>query len=218
MDDDRLLPRPKLRGWLHAVTAPAALAYGIVLVIISRHTAARVSVGVFAGSAALLFAVSATFHRRQWGPRMHAVLQRLDHASIFLVIAGSYTPFSVLLLPAGQARTLLILVWGGALAGIAFRVFWLHAPRWLYTPTYILLGWAALAFAPDFLASGQPWAIAMAATGGVLYTIGGVIYGIRCPDPSPRWFGFHEIFHALTVAAFAAHAVGVGLAAHSAGA
>ena len=116
------------------------------------------------------------------------------------------------------AWLLLALVWGGALAGIAFRVFWLHAPRWLYTPTYMVLGWAAIGFAPGFLASGQPWAIAMAATGGVLYTIGGVIYGIRRPDPSPRWFGFHEIFHALTVAAFATHAVGVGLAAHAAGA
>ncbi|MBL8932458.1 MAG: hemolysin III family protein [Kineosporiaceae bacterium] len=203
--------RPLLRGWLHAVTAPAALAYGVVLVVLAQHTAARVSVGVFAGSAALLFTISATFHRRHWGPRMHAVLQRLDHAAIFLVIAGSYTPFSVLLLPPGPARTLLALVWGGALAGVAFRVFWLHAPRWLYTPTYIVLGWAALAFLPDFLDAGHPAALTLAVVGGVLYTAGGVIYGLRRPDPSPRWFGFHEIFHALTVAAFVAHAVGVGL-------
>jgi hemolysin III len=201
-----------LRGWLHLATVPAALACGIVLVLLAHGTPARVSVAVFAATAAALFAVSATFHRGRWGPRTHAVLNRVDHAAIFLVIAGSYTPFAVLLLPAGPARNLLILVWGGALAGIVFRVFWLHAPRWLYTPTYIVLGWAALAFLPDFLAARRPWVLAMALLGGLLYTAGGVIYALRRPNPWPRWFGFHEVFHSCTVAAFAAHCLGVGLA------
>ncbi len=204
--------RPHLRGWLHAATFPAAVGFGIVLMFLARDTSTRIAVAIFAGSAALLFAVSATFHRGNWGPRAHAVLRRLDHASIFLVIAGSYTPFSVLLLPPGPARTLLALVWSGAIAGVLFRVFWLKAPRWLYTPTYILLGWAAVAFLPDFLAGGRPAVLALALTGGLLYTAGGIIYGLRRPNFSPRWFGFHELFHALTVAAFAAHCVGVGIA------
>ncbi len=177
--------RPHLRGWLHAATFPAAVAFGIVLMFLARDTSTRIAVAIFAGSAALLFGVSATFHRGNWGPRAHAVLRRLDHASIFLVIAGSYTPFSVLLLPPGPARTLLALVWSGAIAGVLFRVFWLKAPRWLYTPTYILLGWAAVAFLPDFLAGGRPAVLALALTGGLLYTAGGIIYGLRRPNFSP---------------------------------
>jgi len=213
MDQPPIRPdRPHLRGWLHAATFPAAVALGVILMIISRDTTARVSVAIFTGTAALLFGVSATFHRGHWGPRAHAALRRLDHASIFLVIAGSYTPFTVLLLPPGKARTLLVLVWSGAIAGVVFRVFWLHAPRWLYTPTYILLGWAAVAFLPDFLAGGRPAVLLLALAGGLLYTAGGVVYALRRPNLSSRWFGFHELFHAFTVAAFAAHCVGVGLA------
>jgi hemolysin III len=191
---------------------PAALATGLALVLLAQGMAARASVLIFAGAAALLFGVSAAFHRGSWGPRGHAALRRLDHANIFLLIAASYTPFTVLLLPPGRARVLLIVVWTGALAGVLFRVFWLHAPRWLYTPAYILLGWAAVAFLPDFLRGGGVAVLALAAAGGVLYTLGGIVYGLRRPNPFPRWFGFHEVFHALTVAAFAAHSVGVGLA------
>lgn len=204
--------KPRLRGVLHAITFPIAIAYGVVLVVLARGVASRVSVAIFAGTAALLFGVSALFHRGDWGPRTYAVLRRLDHANIFLVIAGSYTPFTVLLLPPGPARMLLAVVWGGAALGVAFRVFWLRAPRWLYTPVYIALGWAALGFAPDFLASGLTAAFVLAACGGVLYTAGGIIYGLRRPNPSPRWFGFHEVFHALTVGGFTAHCVGIGIA------
>lgn len=210
--DEVSIPKPHLRGWLHAITFPLALAYGTVLVVLARGAAARVSLAVFAATAALLFGVSALFHRGTWGPRAHAVLRRLDHANIFLVIAGSYTPFTVLLLPEGSARTLLAVVWGGAALGVLFRVLWLRAPRWLYTPIYIALGWAALAFLPDFLAGEHPVAFAFAAAGGILYTVGGVIYGLRRPDPSPTWFGFHELFHALTVGGFVAHCTGLTLA------
>jgi hemolysin III len=204
--------RPRLRGLLHAATFPLAVAIGAVLVTLAEGMVERVAVAVFAVTASVLFGVSALFHRGRWGPRTHAVLRRLDHANIFLVIAGTYTPFAVLLLPDGAARTLLGLVWGGAVLGVLFRVLWLRAPRWLYTPVYIALGWAAIAFVPDFLAGDGDAAFALAAAGGVLYTAGGVIYGLRRPDPLPGWFGFHELFHALTVAAFAIHSVGVTLA------
>jgi hemolysin III len=140
-----------------------------------------------------------------------AVLKRLDHANIFLIIAGTYTPFAVVLLPEGPARTLLWIVWSGALAGVAFRVLWVGAPRWLYVPVYVALGWVAVAYLPQFADAG-PAVLALVVAGGLLYTAGGVVYGLRRPDPSPRWFGFHEVFHALTIVAFAAHCTGLALA------
>lgn len=201
-----------LRGWLHAGTAPLALLAGIVLMVLAENPTQRLAVAVFAGTTTALFAVSATFHRGTWGPRAAAVLRRLDHAGIFLVIAGTYTPYAVLLLPERTARVLLAVVWGGALLGVLFRVLWLRAPRWLYTPVYIALGWAAVFVLPDFVAGGRPVVLALAVVGGVLYTVGGIVYALRRPDPFPRWFGFHEVFHALTVVAFVVHSVGVGLA------
>ncbi len=206
--------KPRLRGWLHAGTFPVALVAGIVLVVLSPAGSVRWSTAVFATTACLLFGVSALYHRFGWSPRMHGVLQRLDHANIFLIIAGSYTPFSVMLLPPGTARTLLWIVWAGALAGVAFRVLWVGAPRWLYVPVYIALGWLSVVYLPDFLRGGAA-VFGLVAAGGVLYTLGGVVYGLRRPDPSPRWFGFHEVFHALTVAAFALHYAGVSIAAYT---
>lgn len=203
--------KPQLRGWLHLGAFPLAVVTGGLLTLLARAGSARAAVGVFAVSAALLFGVSALYHRGHWGPRAAAVLQRLDHANIFLIIAGTYTPFAVLLLPTGRARTLLWIVWTGAVGGVAFRVLWIGAPRWLYVPVYIALGWVAVAYLPEFARAGGA-VLALVVTGGLLYTAGGLVYGIRRPDPSPRWFGFHEVFHALTVLAFAAHCAGLALA------
>ncbi|WP_435839237.1 PAQR family membrane homeostasis protein TrhA, partial [Streptodolium elevatio] len=139
-----------MRGWLHAGMSPLALAGGIVLVVVSRSAAAVAACSVFAASALLLFGTSGVYHRGTWGPRGEAVLRRLDHANIFLIIAGTYTPLAVLLLPEDQQVVLLSLVWAGALAGVAFRVLWIGAPRWLYTPCYIALGWVAVFYLPDF--------------------------------------------------------------------
>ncbi|GCD34273.1 DNA-binding protein [Streptomyces chrestomyceticus JCM 4735] len=138
-------------------------------------------------SACLLFGTSALYHRGTWGRRGEAVLRRLDHANIFLIIAGTYTPLAVLLLPAGQQRILLSLVWGGATAGIAFRVFWINAPRWLYTLCYIALGWAAVFYLPDFAHTGGTAVVALIIVGGLLYTAGAAVYGLKRPDPSPTW-------------------------------
>lgn len=207
--------KPHLRGWLHAATAPLALVAGIVLVVLSPTTATRIGSGIFAASALILFTVSATMHRGRWSCRVNLFLRRVDHSSIFLLIAGSYTPFTLLLVE-GSARTVLLCVaWGGALLGIAFRVLWTDAPRWLYTPIYIALGWASIFFADDFLHSGATVAVTLLAAGGLIYTLGGVVYGLQRPNPFPAWFGFHEVFHTLTIAAFATHYVGVSFATYA---
>jgi len=203
--------RPRLRGWLHLGTFPLALVAGAALTVLAPAGGHRAAVAVFGITAVLLFGVSALYHRRPWGPRAMAVLKRLDHANIFLIIAGTYTPFAVVLLPPGTARTLLWIVWSWAVAGVAFRVLWIGAPRWLYVPVYVALGWVAVAYLPWFAQAG-PAVLALIVGGGLLYTAGGVVYGFRRPNPSPRWFGFHEVFHALTVVAFCAHCRGLAFA------
>lgn len=203
---------PRLRGWLHAGTFPLAVAAGVVLAALAPEGRARTGAVVFTACAALLFGTSAIYHRGRWSARAHAVLKRLDHANIFLIIAGSYTPFALCLLPEAQARLLLVVVWAGALAGMAFRVLWVEAPRWLTTPTYVALGWVAVFFFGPLSHGGGGLVMSLIVAGGVLYTLGAVVYGTRRPDPSPRWFGFHEVFHACTVLAFLAHVVAVALA------
>lgn len=206
--------KPKLRGWLHAGITPLTLAAGIVLIVLSPTVATRVGSAIFAGTALVLFAVSALYHRFYWGPRMNAVLRRLDHSNIFLLIAGSYTPFAITLLEPPQRDALLIIVWSGAVLGVLFRVFWSHAPRLLYTPIYVALGWVAIFYAGD-LGSGGPAVTTLLVVGGGLYTLGGLVYGLKKPDPFPSWFGFHEVFHLLTIAAFVCHYVAASIATYS---
>ncbi|MFF2999561.1 hemolysin III family protein [Streptomyces sp. NPDC057950] len=205
--------KPRLRGWLHAGVFPLALAGGIVLIVVSHSAAAVAACSVYALSACLLFGTSAVYHRGTWGPRGEAVLRRLDHANIFLIIAGTYTPLAVLLLPQDRQWVLLALVWAGALAGVAFRILWIGAPRWLYTPCYIALGWVAVFNLPEFARTGGTAVVMLVTAGGLLYTAGAVVYGLKRPNPSPAWFGFHEVFHALTIAAFTAQYTAIFLAA-----
>jgi hemolysin III len=214
--------KPKLRGWLHLGTAPLTLAGGIVLIALSPNAATRVGSALFTGTALILFTVSAIYHRGTWSPKVWAFLRRFDHSNIFLLIAGSYTPFSLLLLDGVEQIVLLSVVWGGAVLGVLFRVFWAGAPRWLYLPIYLALGWAAVFFIPSFadgaldLGVGIGTAVlVLVIVGGGLYTIGGVVYGFKRPDPWPTWFGFHEIFHVFTILAFVSHYVGVSLATYS---
>lgn len=207
--------KPKLRGWLHAGMFPLTVAAGIVLIALAPTTPARIAAAVFSITAWLLFGTSAVYHRGNWSPRVAGVLKRLDHSNIFLIIAGSYTPFS-LLLPGDQARTMLVIVWSGAVAGVLFRVFWVGAPRWLYTPIYVALGWVAVFYLGPLLRFGGPAIVTLIAVGGLLYTLGALVYGIKRPNPSPRWFGFHEIFHTLTVAAFTAHYIAASMSVYGA--
>lgn len=208
--------KPHLRGWLHAGMVPLSLAAGIVLIALAPTTNARIAATVFSVTAWLLFGTSAVYHRGNWSPAVAGVLKRMDHSNIFLIIAGTYTPFA-LLLPRGQAVQMLLIVWIGAIGGVLFRVFWVGAPRWLYTPIYVALGWVAVFYMGPLLHFGGPAIVTLLAVGGLLYTAGALVYGIKRPNPSPRWFGFHEIFHTLTVAAFVVHYIAVAMSVYGAG-
>lgn len=204
--------RPSWRGWIHAGTFPAAIALGVILITLAHGAAAKWSSAVFMACSLLLFGISALYHRFNWSPRTKKVLKRLDHANIFLLIAGTYTPITVLALPQPKSMILLILVWSGALLGIGFRVFWIGAPRWLYVPIYLLLGWAAMMFIVDFFQANAAMMILILA-GGLFYTAGAIVYGLKKPNPLPGTFGFHEIFHSFTLLAFLCHWTGTFLVA-----
>jgi hemolysin III len=196
--------KPTWRGWIHAATFPVALVAGIVLIVLAQGPAAKWASAVFMTTSLLLFGNSAVYHRFNWGPTTKAVLKRIDHANILLLIAGTYTPIAVLALPTQQAVLLLSLVWAGAILGILFRVFWINAPRWLYVALYLVLGWAAVMYLPQLWAANHLMVV-FVALGGVLYTVGAVIYAMKRPNPWPGHFGFHEIFHVCTVLAFLCH-------------
>ncbi len=196
--------KPTWRGWIHAGTFPFTIAAGIVLICLAQGAPAKWASAVFVLTSMLLFGNSALYHRFNWKPRTKVVLKRIDHANIFLLIAGTYTPLAVLALPPSKGILLLSFVWGGALLGIGFRVFWINAPRWLYVPIYLLLGWAAMMYIVD-LVNANVAMMVLVLIGGVFYTIGAVIYGVKRPNPFPGRFGFHEIFHTLTVLAFLCH-------------
>ncbi len=203
-------PKPILRGWQHLVAAPVAGLATLVLVGASPGHL-RPAGAVFAVTTILLFVVSAVYHRGQFTPRVTAMLQRWDHANIFLVIAGTATPFAVGLLEPGPARNLLAVLWLGAAGGALTRILWIRAPRWLFVPMYLALGWAGAMFLPSFLSSQtltgptQAWVLGLILLGGVLYTIGAGVFAFGWPNPSPRWFGFHEVFHSFTLGGWLSH-------------
>ena len=157
----------------------------------------------------VLFGSSAVYHRGNWSPRVTAALRRLDHSNIFLLIAGTYTPLAVMLLPESQMQLLLTVIWIAALGGILMRQFWIWAPRWLYVPIYIALGWVAVWYLPDFYAASGGLVVTFIVLGGVFYTLGAVVYAIKRPNFFPYSFGFHEIFHVCTVIAWACHYVAI---------
>ncbi|MBN9179429.1 MAG: hemolysin III family protein, partial [Microbacterium sp.] len=167
--------KPTWRGWLHAGTFPVAIAAGIVLIVLAHGAPAKWAAAVFMATSLLLFGNSALYHRFDWKPSTKALLRRIDHANILLLIAGTYTPIAVLALAPQQGVLLLSLVWSGALLGILFRIFWINAPRWLYVALYLLLGWAAVMYiVPLFQASASMMILVI--VGGLLYTGGAVVY------------------------------------------
>lgn len=207
--------KPRLRGVLHEAAFAISLVTGTVLICLADTGRERAAVSVYAASVALLFGTSAAYHRGSWSPRAHAVMARLDHSMIFVLIAGTYTPFAVLLLDGATRWTVLGVVWGGALTGILLRNAPHRPPQWVFVLLYLALGWVALGFLPAILRSGGVAVLVLLLAGGALYSAGAVVYATRRPDPSPRWFGFHEVFHALTLAAFATHYVAVSFATYS---
>ncbi|MET3719368.1 hemolysin III [Arthrobacter sp. UYEF21] len=196
--------KPKWRGWIHTVAAPLALAAGIILVAVAPTTDRKIASAIYAATGVLLFGISAIYHRGNWSPAAKIVLKRLDHTNIMLVIAGSYTPLAWSLLEQPKAVLLLWVIWSGAILGVLFRLLWTDAPRWLYVPIYIALGCGSLFYLPEFFAASVPAAI-LICVGGVLYITGAVFYALKKPNFSYKHFGFHELFHALTVLAFGAH-------------
>ncbi len=209
--------KPRLRGWLHLGTAPLALAAGIVLVALSPTIPAMVAGAVYALSSVLLFSTSAIYHVGRWSPRAQRTLRRMDHSNIYLIIAGTYTPFAVVALDGGARVGVLATVWTGAIAGVVFRTVWIGAPRALYVTLYIVLGWVAVFFMPQFLDGAGVAACVLVAIGGICYSLGGVVYGLRRPDPSPSWFGFHEVFHTFTLVAYVLQYIAVSLVVYQSG-
>ena len=204
------LGKPRMRGWLHTYAFFVAVVCGIVLcalVATRPGIAPLVSCAIYALTVCGLFGVSALYHRRVWTPRGYQVMRRLDHSMIFVFIAGTYTPFSVLLLPPGKATLILAVVWGGALAGVAIKLIRPHAPRWVSAPLYLALGWVAVAVLPDILGRGGVTALVLLLVGGLAYSVGAVFYALRRPNPWPTVFGHHEFFHACTLVAAVCHHV-----------
>jgi hemolysin III len=202
-------PKPRLRGWLHLGAFPFALLSGLWLTANGLTHADRVACAVFTLTACMLFGTSAVYHRGKWSPQAAGVLRRLDHSNIALIIAGTYTPIAVAVLPSTQATVLLCIVWSTATMIVVFRVAWLTAPRWLYTTMYVGLGWAAIFWLPELWHLAGAVTILLIALGGLLYTAGAVVYALRRPRLSPQSFGYHELFHACTIAAFTCHLVAV---------
>ncbi len=211
-DHRQALRKPLLRGWIHLVSTPLSFAAALVLLILSPTTGMRVAASVYLACTIMLFGVSALYHRLYWQPRTEGILRRIDHSNIFLLIAGTYTPICASLLAPTLAARVLTVVWVGALAGIATSVFWPTAPRWFTTPIYVVLGWVALWYLPQLWHAGGPAVVWLLVAGGLLYTVGAVVYGFKWPNPAPRTFGFHEIFHAFTVAGWICHCVAAYLA------
>jgi hemolysin III len=201
------MEKPKLRGIVHLVMSPLSLVAGLTLITLADELRGRITLGIFTLTAVTLFTCSALYHRVAWTDKNKAIWRRIDHSNISILIAGTYTPFAVYLLQPSQTKTLLIVAWGGAILISLLRIFWLSAPRWLYVAGYISLGWAAVFYMPEFLNSGGVIIFILILTGGILYSAGGVIYALKKPNFSINWFGFHELFHAMTAAAFVCHFV-----------
>ena len=200
---DALL-KPRLRGVSHQWAFFVSLALGVALVAAAPAGEARVACAIYAASVAGLFGVSALYHRITWATaRARAWMRRLDHTMIFVLIAGSYTPFALVVLDGTLADVILVVVWTGALAGAILNLLWITAPKWLIAVVYVLVGWVAVAAFPDLLDELGITATAMVAAGGLLYTAGAVVYARGKPDPVPAVFGYHEVFHALVIVAAA---------------
>jgi hemolysin III len=193
-------PKPKLRGLFHELGFYVALGLGGALMMTAEPGRARVAAAVFASCVASCFGASALYHRPTWRPSVRAWLARLDHAGIYLLIAGTYTPFGLIVMSAKWAVPVLSVVWGGALVAILVKLFWVQAPKWLSAAIGVALGWSGVVALPELL--GVPVVgLVLLFVGGLLYTAGAVVYVRRSPNPVPRAFGYHELFHLLTLAA-----------------
>jgi hemolysin III len=202
--------KPRLRGWLHLGATPLAIVGGVLLIVLSPTIAGKIGAAVWLAGAVLLFGTSAAYHLGDWKPRTKAALRRWDHANIFAFIAATYTPIAVALL--ADPTVMLVLIWSIAVAGMAVQISWPTAPRWLNVACYLGMGWAGVGWLPAFWTLGGPAVVILILLGGVAYSLGAVVYARKWPNPSPTWFGFHEIFHACTVIAAGCHFAAITVA------
>ncbi|MHA6802447.1 PAQR family membrane homeostasis protein TrhA [Salinifilum ghardaiensis] len=214
-----LPPKPKLRGWIHLWSAVVATAAGATLIALAGSTVsapAAIGTSIYAATVLGLFGVSALYHRKTWrtvGARTW--MRRLDHSMIFMFIAGTYTPFAMLAMQPTTGAVVLAVVWGGALGGVILKLSWPNAPRWVGVPVYLALGWVAVFVLPELLMHAGAAALALLIAGGVLYSLGGVAYAAKRPDPWPRTFGYHEVFHTAVSAAAICHHIAIWLALYA---
>lgn len=196
------LVKPRLRGVSHQWAFFVSLVTGAVLVLGAPAGEATLAASIYAVSVAALFGTSALYHRITWASdAARRWMRRLDHSMIFLLIAGTYTPFALLVLEGGLSTAILLVVWGGALGGVLLKLAWIDAPKWVIAGVYVALGWVAVAAFPELIDEIGVIGTGLVAIGGVLYTAGAVVYALKRPDPVPAVFGYHEIFHVLVIAA-----------------
>lgn len=202
-----------MRGWIHAVSAPISLAAGLVLVIAAAGH--RLPLTIYTATLVAMFGTSALYHRVPWSPPAKRTWKRLDHSTIFIFIAGSYTAYCAVALPVRRAEVILVIVWLGALVGVGLQLFWPGSPRWLSVPSYVALGWVAVFVLPDLLRNGGVVALVMLVAGGALYSLGAIAYAIRRPNPFPSTYGYHEVFHTCVTLAAVLHYAGLWFALYS---
>ena len=201
--------KPRLRGVSHEWAFFVAVVAGIVLVVNAPSRRALAAAAIYAVALAGMFGTSALYHRIDWRPRVSVWMRRLDHSMIFVMIAGTYTPIALLLLDGAFSRIVLGVLWGGALLGLVLNLLWIGAPSWLAALIYVALGWVGLATLPELIRVGEAVAATLLVGGGVLYTVGAVVYARGRPDPKPAVFGYHEVFHVFVIAAALVHFVAV---------
>jgi hemolysin III len=204
-----------MRGWLHFWSFFVSVATGATLIALAASTVsgtAALATSIYGATVLGLFGTSALYHRHTWqSMRARVWMKRLDHSMIFVFIAGTYTPFALLAMDRGTGYLVLAVIWGGALAGVALKLLWPHAPRWLGVPIYIGLGYVAVFVLPQLLQHGGVAALVLLLAGGLFYTVGAIFYATRWPNPWPKTFGHHEFFHAATVLAAICHYIAIWL-------
>jgi len=203
--------KPLLRGVLHQAAFFVSLAVAPLLIFGADGGRARLAAAVFAGSVAACFGASALYHRVTWTPGVRLWMRRVDHAGVYVLIAGTYTPVSLLVLRGAWRPTILAIVWTGAAAAIVLKFVWVGAPKWLAAAIGIALGWVAVAALPQLISRIDPVGVTLLVAGGLVYTAGAVVYARRRPDPAPAVFGYHELFHALTIVAVVCQYVAIGV-------
>jgi hemolysin III len=206
-----LAVKPRFRGVLHLGAFVVSILVAPLLLLSADAFRARLAAAVFAFSVAGCFGASALYHRVTWPPPVRRWMRRVDHAGIYLLIAGTYTPVSLLVLDGTWRRVVLAVIWAGALAAILFKFTWLDAPNWVAAAIGMALGWVSVVVLPQLVGRLEPSALTLLIAGGLLYSLGAIVYARRKPDPLPRVFGYHEVFHALTIAAATCQYIAIAL-------